>query len=221
MLALVHAIPELERRTGSAPTIIGGLAVISRLGGGYRATSDLDTVNRRADSEPPQLTVLINSGATPSDAAGAMIPTPLGDVKVDVLEVADYELEQLPDDPGDRLHVLAHAWAAISATPLVIRATDPLRDADLEVVVKVAETGALIAMKLQSVENRPSVKEGTDLLDIVRLTLTSETRSTALAQLGKTWHSTPSAGSLTGKTTPCAAFRLSPKAPISRTPTST
>lgn len=35
----------------------------------------------------------------------------------------------------------------------------------------VSEPGPLIAMKLQSIMNRGSEKEGTDLLDIVRLTL--------------------------------------------------
>ncbi len=37
--------------------------------------------------------------------------------------------------------------------------------------VQVAEAGPLVAMKLQSIMNRGSAKEGTDLLDIVRLTL--------------------------------------------------
>jgi hypothetical protein len=37
--------------------------------------------------------------------------------------------------------------------------------------VAVAEPGPIIAMKLQSIMNRGAAKEGTDLLDIVRLTL--------------------------------------------------
>jgi hypothetical protein len=37
--------------------------------------------------------------------------------------------------------------------------------------VAVAEPGPIIAMKLQSIMNRGSQKEGTDLLDIIRLCL--------------------------------------------------
>lgn len=43
MLAIVQAIPELESRTERKAIVIGGLAVLCRLGTAYRATSDLDT----------------------------------------------------------------------------------------------------------------------------------------------------------------------------------
>ena len=92
--------------------------------------------------------------------------TPYGDVQVDVLEVTEAEINDLPSDPTDRLHVLSHAWAVSTASGLVLSAEglEPLR-------VKVAEPGPIVAMKLQSIMNRGSVKEGTDLLDIVRITL--------------------------------------------------
>lgn len=40
-----------------------------------------------------------------------------------------------------------------------------------DLTVQVAEAGPLVAMKLQSIMNRGSAKEGTDLLDIIRLIL--------------------------------------------------
>jgi hypothetical protein len=49
--------------------------------------------------------------------------------------------------------------------------------------VAVAEPGALVAMKLQAVMNRGRAKEGSDLLDIVRLTLDRECGPVARAQL--------------------------------------
>ncbi|MFG2018407.1 hypothetical protein [Actinomadura geliboluensis] len=49
--------------------------------------------------------------------------------------------------------------------------------------VRVASPGSLIAMKLQAIMNRPAAKEGTDLLDIVRLTLDSVTGPPARTQL--------------------------------------
>ncbi|MGH3276607.1 MAG: hypothetical protein ACRDNZ_20050 [Streptosporangiaceae bacterium] len=183
MLAIVHAIPELEKRTGKPPTVIGGLAVLCRLGTAYRATSDLDTANRRAAGEPPQLDVLLHGGATRAGPAGAWISTAAGTVQVDVIEVTDSEISELPHDETDRLAVLSHAWAIESATPVRIHASSPAAIPNADVVVRVAQPGPLIAMKLQSVMNRPVAKERTDLLDIVRLTLDRRSGPAARAQL--------------------------------------
>jgi hypothetical protein len=159
--------------------------VVCRLTRPYRATGDLDTVNRRSEGEPAQLELLLASGLERSGPAGVLIPTEAGLVQVDILEVTDADLERLPEDPRDRLHVLSHAWAAATATPVTLRAHGML-----DVTVKVAQPGALVAMKLQSMMNRGSAKEATDLLDIVRLTfdqvtgpLLREQLSVAEAQL--------------------------------------
>jgi hypothetical protein len=146
MLAIVQAIPELESRTGRKATVIGGLAVLCRL--------------------------------------GTWLPTSVGMVQVDVIEVTDSELSHLPEDETDRLAVLSHAWAIQTATPVRIRATSSSESATTEVVVRVAEPGPLIAMKLQSIMNRPVDKERTDLLDIVQLTLDRTAGPLARMQLG-------------------------------------
>jgi hypothetical protein len=166
MSALAHAIPVVAERTGRRVILVGGLAVVCRLTRPYRSTSDLDTVNRRRAGEPAQLELLLTSGAEPSGVSGVLVPTDAGPVQVDVLEVTDADLAYLPDDPTDRLHVLSHAWAAASSTQVTIRATGTP-----DLAVAVAEPGPLIAMKLQSTMNRGAAKEGTDLLDIVRLCL--------------------------------------------------
>jgi hypothetical protein len=184
MLAIIHAIPELEDRTQRKATVIGGLAVLARLSTAYRATSDLDTASRRSAGEPSQLEVLLaGPDVTRAGPAGVWIPTSAGKVQVDVIEVTDSELEQLPDDQTDRLAVLSHAWAIETATAMRIRAAGLLGDAAADVVAYVAEPGPLIAMKLQSVMNRPIAKERTDLLDIVQLTLDRIAGPTARAQL--------------------------------------
>lgn len=41
-------------------------------------------------------------------------------MKIDVLEVRQAELDRPSDDPGDRLHASAHAWANDTATDLTI-----------------------------------------------------------------------------------------------------
>lgn len=178
MTALVHAIPETQARTGRPIIVIGGLAVICRVASPHRATSDLDTVNRRRRGEVSQLKLLVASTGRASGPAGVLVPTPVGDVRVDVLEVSDADFDPLPEDPTGRLHVLSHAWAADTATPVVIRAND-----GAEVRVAVAEPGPLVAMKLQSTFDRGADKEATDLLDIVRLTLDRECGPTARSQL--------------------------------------
>jgi hypothetical protein len=101
-----------------------------------------------------------------------------------VLEVTDKELGSLPEDPGDRLHVLAHAWAAATSSRVTLR----IGGAE-QLVVAMAESGPLIAMKLQSVMNRGRAKEATDLLDILQLTLdpaTGPASRSALAEADPT-----------------------------------
>lgn len=54
---------------------------------------------------------------------------------------------------------------------------------NIEATTPVAEPGPLVAMKLQAIMNRSLDKQGTDLLDIIRLTLDPATRPVALDQI--------------------------------------
>jgi hypothetical protein len=183
MAAVVHGIIEVRNLIGQPPVIVGGLAVLSRLSSPHRATVDLDVVDRLV-GDVPQLEVLrASAGATPVEPAAVLLPTPYGAVKIDVLEVRQAELDRPSDDPGDRLHASAHAWANDTATALTIEVL--LADGDhIDVTTPVAEPGALITMKLQAVMNRAVNKQGTDLLDIVRLTFDEATRPVALNRIG-------------------------------------
>ncbi|REH41313.1 hypothetical protein BCF44_112397 [Kutzneria buriramensis] len=148
--------------------------MLSRLGtAAHRVTTDVDTVNRRADGERGQLEVLLASGATAVDGAGAMITTASGEVRIDVLEISERELTDLSENPNDRLYALAHDWALRTATPLRIRAA--AGGTAFEHSVKVAEPGPLVATKLQALPNRSKTKEATDILDIIRLALDPQT----------------------------------------------
>jgi len=102
--------------------VIGGLAVICRLSTAYRATTDLDIVDRHDDAKEPQLHILLARTQRPSGPSGTIVSTPLGDIQVDVIEVSDSDIAQIPEDPTGRLYVLAHARAAETATPVIIRA---------------------------------------------------------------------------------------------------
>jgi len=183
MAAVVQAIDEVRALIGQAPVIVGGLAVLSRLSTPYRATVDLDVVDRLL-GEAPQLEVLRSAeGAKRVEPASVLLPTALGTVKVDVLEVRQVELDQPSHDPGDRLHAASHAWANDTATELVIEVTRTNGER-VEVSALVAEPGPIIAMKLQAVMNRSNDKQGTDLLDIIRLSFDESTRDVALSQIG-------------------------------------
>lgn len=183
MAAVIQGVAEVRDLIGDTPVIVGGLAVLSRLSRPYRATVDLDVVDRMLGTTP-QLEVLRRAaGAQPVEPAAVLLPTPFGPVRVDVLEVRQIELDQPSDDAGDRLHASSHAWASDTATNLLIEVIG--RDGpQVEVSARVAEPGPLIAMKLQAVMNRSVDKQGTDLLDVVRLTLDDGTRSAALGQIG-------------------------------------
>ncbi len=86
-----------------------------------------------------------------------LLPTVYGQVKVDVLEVRQIEIDQPSDDPGDRLHAFARAWADDSATEVTIEVAT-LSGAHVEVSALVAEPGPLVAMKLQAIMHRAAAK---------------------------------------------------------------
>jgi hypothetical protein len=116
MAAVIQGVEEVRTLIGQPPVVVGGLAVMCRLSDPYRATTDLDLVDRLL-GEVPQLQVLRAArGAEPVEPAAVLLPTPYGQVKVDVLEVRQIEIDQPSDDPGDRLHAFAHARASDSAT---------------------------------------------------------------------------------------------------------
>lgn len=182
MAAIVQGIAEVRSVIGQPPVIVGGLAVLCRLSSPYRATTDLDVVDRRHGATPHLQVLRAVSGAEPVEPAAVLLPTAFGPVKLDVLEVRQIEIDHPSDDPGDRLHASAHAWAHDTATNLTIEVATPKRES-IEVTTPVAEPGPLIAMKLRAVMNRSIQKQGTDLLDIIRLTFDAGTREVALQQI--------------------------------------
>jgi len=182
MAAVVQGVEEVRILIGQPPVVVGGLAVMCRLSRPYRATTDLDVVDRLL-GDTPQLQVLRSArGAEPVEPTSVLLPTVYGKVRVDVLEVRQIEIDQPSDDPGDRLHASAHAWATDSATEVTI-AVASSHGPPVEVSTLVAEPGPLVAMKLQAIMNRATAKQGTDLQDIARLIIDEQARPAALTQL--------------------------------------
>ena len=183
MAAVVQGVIEVERLVGSRPVIVGGLAVLARLTHPYRATVDLDVVDRLTGPTPHLQILRAVEGVSSQEPAAVLLPTAYGEVKVDVLEVRQIELDEPSEDPGDRLHAFSHAWASDTATDLtmVVLRHDGSR---VEATTPVAEPGPLVAMKLQAVMNRSESKQGTDLLDIIRITFDQTIGRRALLQIG-------------------------------------
>jgi hypothetical protein len=57
MAAVVQGVDEVRTLIGHSPVVVGGLAVMCRLSDPYRATTDLDVVDRLL-GETPQLQIL-------------------------------------------------------------------------------------------------------------------------------------------------------------------
>jgi hypothetical protein len=94
MAAVVQGVEEVRLLIGQPPVVVGGLAVMCRLSNPYRATTDLDVVDRLL-GEMPQLQVLrAASGAQPVPPTSVLLPTVYGQVKVDVLEVRQTGTDQ-------------------------------------------------------------------------------------------------------------------------------
>lgn len=85
--ALVSAIPIIAQQTERSVVLVGGLAVMCRLSTAYRATTDLDTVDRRGGGQVGQLELLLAAGAESSGPSGAMVETPFGLVQVDIIRL--------------------------------------------------------------------------------------------------------------------------------------
>jgi hypothetical protein len=166
MDAFIGSIAQLA---AAGPVIIGGLAVMSRVGGEHRPTLDIDSAFNN-ETDTPTTTVLVAKGiATDEDAIQRVR---IDDALVDVIDTFPIQPDDLPDDPKDRLFVCAHRYAFETATPV-----DFVGDTN-RITVRVATIEALIATKAHALRfgrpERRRLKRASDLYDVVRLTAAGE-----------------------------------------------
>lgn len=165
---------------GSLPPelrLIGGLAVMCRVGAPHRATVDLDVVAR----DLPRYHDALASLALTSTGGGQYhFP---GAFDLDVIDVAPQsadtivaELRGADDEPLTdlELNVIAHTWAHDTATALDILAVDGETGLRLAAAPNrlVATTAGIVAMKATTVPLRASSKpekRSSDLYDLGRL----------------------------------------------------
>ena len=164
---LVDALAAVVGGAGGPAALIGGLAVLARVGGAYRVTNDVDAV-----SEPGALAIIL---AERGEAIGSSWT--VRSVKVDVVEVGTTPADRLqpadlPEDEADRMFVLAHQWALDTAAELELVACDSRLRTLASASCLVATPAALVAMKVQSAPRRSAAgryKVASDYADVHRL----------------------------------------------------
>jgi hypothetical protein len=161
LVAMLGRLPEEGLHTFC---VIGGLAVLCRVGAVYRATSDIDTV---VDDDGHVVAALRDRPEAVRSPNGVVIDG----TAIDVIEVGEIPHgADLPDDPGDRLFVLSHRYAYDSRHPTKVAVVDVTTDDELaSAEVDMATPAALVAMKLQSYPQRKGAviaKQGSDALDL-------------------------------------------------------
>lgn len=168
--------------------LIGGLAVMCRVGMPHRATVDLDAITRDLAHHHE---LLANLAVT---SAGGGQYRMRNELDLDVIDIAPERADELAaqlataGDVSDlELNVVAHAWAHDAATPVDIAVVYgdgvPLVEASGRLVASVA---GLVAMKVSTVPLRASQraeKRASDLYDLARLLITDD-RAGAGAALG-------------------------------------
>lgn len=165
--AMDNFIASIARLAPAGPVVIGGLAVMCRVGGEHRPTLDVDSAFDN-DTQIPTSQMLIDQGiAVPGGASQRVL---IGSAVIDVVDTFAIDAADLPDDdPKGRLFVCAHRYAFETATAVTFVG-------DIETaMVGVATVDALIAMKAHALRyastQRRMVKRSSDLYDLFLLTL--------------------------------------------------
>ncbi len=170
-----HREVELLARLPPELRLIGGLAVMCRVGTPHRTTVDLDAVAR----DLPRYHDAVAGLAVTSVSGGQYHFA--DHLDLDVIDVAPMSSQDLAADleaagplSDLELNVVAHTWAHDAATPIDIVAVDD-RDGDRLAVAEdrlVASAAGLVAMKATTVSLRASSKpekRASDLYDLGRL----------------------------------------------------
>lgn len=175
-----HRAVELLASLPAELRLIGGLAVMCRVGMPHRATVDLDAVTRDLPGVHGSL-----AGLALTSAGGGQYG--FGDgLELDVIDVAPLPADDLiaaldPDGAGLsdlELNVVAHVWAHDHATPMDLVAVDDETGARLAEARgrMVASSVGIVAMKATTIPLRASSrpeKRASDLYDLARLVVAS------------------------------------------------
>ncbi|HEY5154407.1 MAG TPA: nucleotidyl transferase AbiEii/AbiGii toxin family protein [Acidimicrobiales bacterium] len=178
-----HREVELLAQLPPELRLIGGLAVMCRVGTPHRTTVDLDAVARDLPSFHAALARLAVTSVSGGQYHFA------GHLDLDVIDVAPLSSQDLVDQLSSvgplsdlELNLIAHTWAHDTAAPIDIVAVDEHRGDRLAVAPGrlVASSAGLVAMKATTVSLRASSKpekRASDLYDLGRLLIDGDVRS--------------------------------------------
>ena len=185
-----HREVELLASLPSELRLIGGLAVMCRVGSPHRTTVDLDAVARDLEGLHESIARL----AVTSPGGGQYRFA--GDMDLDVIDVAPVPTGELVaelTDAGEvltdlELNVVSLTWAHDTSTPLDVVAVDELDGAPLAKATDrlVASISGLVAMKATAIPLRASTrpeKRASDLYDLARLLLLPGDDRAALTEM--------------------------------------
>lgn len=163
--------------------LIGGLAVMCRVGSPHRTTVDLDAVARDLEGLHESI-----AGLAVTSSGGGQYRF-AGDMDLDVIDVAPVPTDELVGELESaaggltgggltdlELNVVSLTWAHDGATPLDVVAVDELNGEPLAKATDrmVASISGLAAMKTTAIPLRASTrpeKRASDLYDLARLLL--------------------------------------------------
>ncbi len=166
--------------------LIGGLAVVCRVGTPHRTTVDVDALARGLDRLHPAL-----AGLAVTDSGGGQYRF-AGDLDLDVIDVAPMPAAALADQleaagplTDLEINVVGHVWAHDTATAVDIIAVDEVTGAHLATAGDrlVASAAGIAAMKASTIPLRASSrpeKRASDLYDLGRILVDGGLRRGAL-----------------------------------------
>lgn len=159
-------VAAVVRLSGYQFALIGGLAVMIRLGEQHRVTGDLDGVFDNPTDTPTTATLVAAGVAQDAAAIQRVVVEGTNVDIIDTFALPD-DTSALPDEPKDRLFVCAHRYAFEVATPVRLAA------AGRRTEVRVAPPAALVATKAHALRyastGRRATKRSSDLYDLYRL----------------------------------------------------
>ena len=179
-------IGTLTRMGGYDMALIGGFAVVARLGAALRATNDIDSVFDNP-TDTPMVVRLVGAGVgQPVEASRAQSIDVDGTV-VDVIDTTALpaDVAELPAEPKDKLFVCAHRFGYETASPI------RLATGDHHVTIRVATPAALVAMKSHALRYasapRRTLKRASDLFDLYKLIESSRVNDLAASLADTPW----------------------------------
>ncbi len=178
--ATTHRAVEVLAALPPELRLIGGLAVMCRVGMPHRATVDLDAITRGLTEHDPTIAHLAVT------ASGGGQYTFADELELDVIDVAPLGAAELAEQwlaagplTDLELNAIGHTWAHDAADPLdlvVVSDEDGSRLAAASARL-VASPGGLVVMKATTVPLRASAKpekRSSDLYDLARLLVRTE-----------------------------------------------